>query len=229
MTTRTFRAAAALLLSVGVLARAEAIPMLRLTTDTADTITIGDGLVGDVNAATGAVTFVGPVGLWNINVTAGLSKPILGSPESPLLHLTSMNMTSSGLPGSITIELTDTDFTVQDQARVLAGIGGMAEGNVTFRTFFDETNTAFGQGTELTSQSFSSGPFSGSAGTSLTALGLYSLTMLVTISHDGQPWQASSFDATIHVPEPSTIALLGAGLLVIGFAARRKIAAAASV
>ncbi len=173
--------------------------------------------------------FNGPLGDWTINVTTGLSKPALGDALTPILDLNSLNMTSSGPAGTITLEFTETGFGSQpNAAHVGTAIGGTTTGNVTFRSFFDAANQAFGQGTELTNSSYTGPVFSGTGWNSLEASDPFSLTLLVAITHDGRPWQLTSFDATVQVPEPASLLLVGTGLLAMAlFLARRRLWAVA--
>jgi hypothetical protein len=203
---------------LGVAASAQAVPILRLTTSSgAQTVADGDG--ADVNPTTGAVTLVHADAQWIVNVATGLSKPLLGSPDAPELDLNSVNMTSTG-GGWIEIELTDTGFTAQDAATVFASLGGTTSGAVSYKTYFDPSNTAFGKVTELTSVAALGPAFAHTAGNTLSSAGLYSLTLLVRITHAGQ--QASSFDAAVKVPEPGTLLLLGAGCVVLAAVKRRR-------
>jgi hypothetical protein len=207
-------------LVLGVAAGAEAGPILRLTTNSGATQMLADGDAGDVNPTAGAVTFVNLLDAqWIVNVTTGLSKPLLGSPGAPELDLNSVNVSSAG-GGWLDIELTDTGFTAQDAAYALASLGGTTSGSVSYKTYFDTSNTAFGKATELTSVSSLSGAFANTSSNILTSAGLYSLTLLVRISHTGL--QASSFDAAVKVPEPGTLLLLGAGCLALVPLMRRR-------
>ena len=220
MRTPLIRTLLASALALGVATSAHALPILRLTTSGGATQTLADGDAADVNTTAGAVTFVSLLDAqWIVNVTTGLSKPLLGSPGAPELDLNSVNVSSAG-GGWLDIELTDTGFTAQDAAYALASLGGTTSGSVSYKTYFDTSNTAFGQATELTSFSALGPAFANTSSNILSSAGLYSLTLVVRISHTGQ--QASSFDAAIKVPEPGTLFLLGAGCLALVPLMRRR-------
>jgi hypothetical protein len=216
-TARRYLVASAML--CGVLSNAHATPMLHLTTSAGGNATVSDS-DGD-----GIVSFGGPLAGWAINLTSGLSKPALGSANMPILDLISFNL-SSDSTGSINIWLTDTDFTgLTSPTSLTAAIGGTTfGGNISYQTYFDPSNTAFGTADLITNIGpLDTAAFSSSVnGVLPSTTGPFSLTMLVTITHDS-PGQFTSFDATMKVPEPSTLLLLGIGSLAFAFAMRRRI------
>ena len=76
-----------------------------------------DGDSNDSNTAVGVVTYNGDFGVFDINVTTGITKPILGSATSPELDLNQVTVTcvwDLGCTGSSTYTLTtmfsDTGF-----------------------------------------------------------------------------------------------------------------------
>ena len=143
MQRNAVRALLTVTLLLCALTRADAVPMVRLVTDGVD-VTVADGGVGDASSASGVVLFNGSLGDWLINITSGFSKPALGSAATPMLDLNSANLSSSG-GGAIDIWLTDTDFAaIPTAANVLAAIGGTTSGTVSYRTFYDASNTPFG-------------------------------------------------------------------------------------
>lgn len=198
--------------------RAEAAQMLTLTSGSTS-VTIQDNQAGDLNPLAGAITFMGSVGAFNrLNISTGVSKPILGSAANPWMDLNSLNISSNG-GGTLVIDHFDDGFT--GLTNFSMGIGGSAGvgaggGNLTYSAYFNQ-----GAGNVLidTLGPFS-GVFAGTGGGGPTTLAPYSLTQRVTIFH-GPSTVASSFNASL-IPEPATLALFGLGLIGVGVATNRR-------
>src|SRR5687767_6927901 len=155
MDSNLYRGFLTLALTLGVAAQAHAIPQLRLESSAGSDLLVMDDGAGDSNPDAGAVTFIGPILGWNMNVTSGFSWPVVGTELEPELDLSSFNASSSA-GGTLNVWLTDTGFgPASNAAHVLSAIGGTTQGTVTFRTFYDTTNTAFGMQHELSNQLFS--------------------------------------------------------------------------
>lgn len=172
------------------------------------------------SASEGFAQLFASLGDWSINSVIGLSNPILGDDRYDQIHLDSLNVT--GGSGTLYIRMTDTDFERGDGAHFLAEFGGTTSGTVSFQSFLDTSNTAFGMGTLLSDSGILSGAFSGQDSGNALIGGPYSLSIFATITHTGQG--ATSFDYEVTVPEPGTLALLGIGLLGLGLSRRRRVA-----
>ncbi len=75
-------------------------------------VTVPDGDPLDAHPSVGVITFIGSLGVasvWQVNVTTGISKPVIGGPTSAEIDLNSLSVSSTG-GGTLTIGLTDTDF-----------------------------------------------------------------------------------------------------------------------
>jgi len=210
--------------SIGAASTANAALMLILDDPTTPVIevTITDQGAGDFNPYVGAVTYIGSIGVFAVNVSTGLSKPILGSAGVPSMDLSSIDLSGSG--GSLQILLTDTGFTALGPA--MMAIGGVSyAGNVTYTAWADESNVEFamGMGNQLGILGPFSGAFSGTTGTvGLAASSTpYSLTQRVSIVHTAAGG-ATSFNATLVVPEPGTLVLLGLALVGVAVFAKRR-------
>lgn len=179
---------------------------------------IGLTTTGDLDPTTGVVSYSGGFGSFLVNVTTGLSKPLLSAPGT-MFDLNSV--TVSGGTGTLTIGLTDTDFLRGSAGFLNFAIGGTTDGTVSASAYMDAANTEFGTGTLMGSMSASGSAFSyTSAGTVVNTTDPYSLTLIASVTHASRG-DVSSFDAAV-VPEPSMLALMSVGLVGLGFAGRRK-------
>jgi PEP-CTERM motif len=209
-------------LSIGAVSTANAALMLRLDDPTTAGIevTVTDQGAGDMNPTAGVIVFMsmGPLGGFSINVSSGINNTTLGSALIPSLDLNSINLTMG--TGSLDVYLTDTGFTALGPAMI--SIGGVSAGNVTYAAWADESNIAFATGNPLGILGPFSGAFSGTTGmVGLAASSTpYSLTQRVSIVHSAAG--VTSFNATLVVPEPGTLVLLGLALVGVAVFARRR-------
>src|SRR4051794_32537767 len=135
---------------IGLINNAAAKATLYLS-DGTSSIMVADGDPLDSSTQVGVVTYNGPIGLnWTLNVTTGISKPILGSPTQPWMDLNSVNATSRGA-GSLTIKFSDNNFG-PSSGTLVSKIGGTSQGKVTLNTYKDAGNGIFALTTPLTSQ-----------------------------------------------------------------------------
>ena len=197
-----------LTLVLGVLGRvapAYAVPQLRLSDGVHTATATGSG---------GVVTFSGSVGVFTVNVTTGIS------PNSANMDLNSIDFSTG--PGQLTIQLTDTGFTSLGAATM--AIGGTSTGSVTYKAYFDTGNTPFATTSLIGTITGAGVPFAGAAQGQGPGTGPYALTEEVIITHRGEGG-LTSFDADVHVPEPSSSLLLGMSVMSLfgyGYWHRRR-------
>ena len=210
---------------LAVLVAAMAVPSafataeLTLTSGTS-TVDVLDGSALDSNSTTGAVTYIGSVGSWTLNITSGIEG------TTPFFDLVSFD-TTAGQVDPIYMFFSDNGLTLPPGFDLNVGgtvsSTGTSAPTVVFAAWtggpakFDQANII---GSVLT---FHATPFSGST-SGATLAGESSVTIGAYIDLGEGSSGSASFDAALDsVPEPASVSMLGGVLLILGGALRRRI------
>ena len=212
-------------LAVGALAPTAHASLFELKlTDGMTTFTIPDNGPGDIDPTTGVITFSsgisGVIGVWNVNVTTGISKPFYPS-SPPKMDLNSVNANSTGA-GTLQIWLTDTDFSWPTDSTLVSTWGGTTDGTASLTQIFDPDNNMYGTGGSAIATPVSTVVGLGFSDTKSVAIPgdlSFSLTEHVDITHMAPG--TTSFDAVSIVPVPGAILLGILGLGVAGWKLRK--------
>lgn len=205
---------------------AHALATLRLS-DGSTVIDIADGSGSDLSSTTGIVVYSGAVGNFGVNITTGITKPVVGSAGSPQLDLNDISITTTE-SGTLTIWFSETDFSfASSSAQFITSVGGTSDGTTSFQTYFDNNNALFGTTSSVGSLgAYVAGqaddPFSGVTNGIGSTDGSYSITAKATITHNASG-ENTSFNMNVNVvPEPVSSVLFIVGGATLGFRSFRK-------
>jgi hypothetical protein len=183
--------------------------------DGTNTVTVADQGAGDLNPLVGAVTVNDDVGAFIVNITTGISKPLL---PGATLQLGSIDVLIAGGGGTLTIDLTDAGFlpgTAGTLTSRLAGVlGAPAGSSVTGQQCvgvgeFDCSNVT------ITHAAFGPGAYADTVSASFASAIPFSITERVVLAFTGSGSNSLSQTSTA-VPQPLALLLLGLGLAGLG-------------
>lgn len=164
----------------------------------------------------GIATFIGAIGNWTFVLGSGVGYP--ATEAEGVIDLNGQ-VISNGNGGHLTLVLTATGVNLGTGAAIvnaINNISGTSPGSVTWSASVDGTSSAGGSHTAPPGGFFSGDPIVAN----VADLSDVTLQVIVDIFHTGA--QTSSFDSELRVPEPSTLLLLGLGLVALAVMRRRQ-------
>lgn len=198
----------AIALLLGVQSTSHATFTLTLNDGINPVVSVTDNVGPDSNPLVGAITFSGPLGVWNLNVTTAIVPPI--STGNELMDLNSVNHSTGA--GTLTIVSNQTGYTPGGTINFAGAVGGTFTGTTTFKWFAG--------GNLLGTDTLGPGADAGGGGATASVPTPYDVRLEASITHPGAG--TTSFDQNLRVPEPTTLILLGLGLASLGLLGRRK-------
>src|SRR5487761_340615 len=108
---------------------------------------VNTGAAND-SGSPGTASYSGTIGNFTTSIDIGAGFPAVGAASDPILDLTSLDLTTGTSGGSLTVSLTETNFTTAAAKEFLSSITGIySNSSALMTTYYDTTNTQFGTGT----------------------------------------------------------------------------------
>ncbi|MGA2603271.1 MAG: PEP-CTERM sorting domain-containing protein [Verrucomicrobiia bacterium] len=208
---------------VGLANWVNAAPTLTISNGANPLITVVDNGAGDLSSLTGVVAVVTNVGVWNLIIDVGETKPALGSITNPVMDLAIQ--ASSTAAATLTLTFSDNGFALTNGVLSASLSGHIVSGageTVGYFVYADPGNVVGNTITQVTGIGPGPLPISTTIAEAFALTVPYSLTQVVDISTSGP--SSNSIDASFQalIPEPSTVALVGLGLVGALAIRRRK-------
>jgi hypothetical protein len=193
--------------------------------DVTKTYTIADGGAGDLSTNAGEIIFSGSLGIFDTNVVTGITMPKIGGSSFPMMDLSSIEVNSFGTSGTLSIMFSEVGFGplasgINGFATSVSNITMLGSASVDFSTYYDVSNTLFGQASQLASLSLDS-TGTATASSSIIPSNPFSLTSVIDINVSGMT-NLMVAQKIVPTPEPGTLLMLGSGLMGVAVYARRK-------
>lgn len=197
-------------------------------------VIVTDGGAGDLDGlVNGTILYSGTVAGYVVNVTTSVSKPVLGGPYVANMHLNDVSVQASGVPDTLDIISTDTDFSIipfPGPAVHDSSVGGtISAGSITFTDVVDYDNLEFGgilagaAESTLVQGPFGPVAFAGYQYVGTTGTNPFSMSTQAHIVTPGVATLSFDDDHRVLAPEASSMALLLPGLLPLGLVLRRRL------
>lgn len=172
--------------------------------DGTNLITLNDGGTGQIVFDSLTDSSWNPAGGWLLEVDLATTEPLTGSVQYPDMHLT---VAATGV-GSLTVTFTDDAFSGDGMTQFLTQVGGVIAGGTGNSV---TTSSSTSAGSLASFGPAGPGVVSGAKSNLMDVTGPYTLSLATTLTQ--AQLGTSSLDANVQVPEPGTLALLGAGIL----------------